>query len=386
MIVKPKNKMTYKSIVLNFVKFIVIPIILLVSCNDNSTPSVRTGGGGTNGGGASGNGNNGSGTGSSDWLIPINQVLDGGPGKDGIPALDNPEYMSVNKITYLSDNDLVVGFQSNGQVRAYPHKILDWHEIINDELNGKKVAITYCPLTGTGIAWSRFINGEITTFGVSGLLYNTNLIPYDRATDSNWSQIRLDCVNGQLLGDTIETFHLVETTWKTWKEKFPNSTVVTSNTGYGRNYNNYPYGDYKTNNSKLLFPVTPNDDRLPGKERVMGLIHNGKAKVYRFNLFKKETKIIDVQFEGKNLIVIGNRNKSFIVAFENNLNGEERIFTAIDEGENIMQDNMGNKYNLFGTITEGVDKGNQLVNTTSFMGYWFSFGAFFANAAIYGGN
>ncbi|MCK5366899.1 MAG: DUF3179 domain-containing protein, partial [Cyclobacteriaceae bacterium] len=351
----------------------------LVSCDDNSTESGGTGGGGTNGGGANGNG-----TVSPDWLIPLNEVLDGGPGKDGIPALENPENKGINQITFLSDNDLVVGFQFGDQVRAYPHKILDWHEIINDELNGKKVAITYCPLTGTGIAWSRNINGKTTTFGVSGLLYNSNLIPYDRLTDSNWSQLRLDCVNGQLLGDTIETFHLVETKWKTWKEMFPNSSVVTSNTGYGRDYNRYPYGDYKTNNSKLLFPVTPKDDRLAGKERVLGLILNGKVKVYRFSLFEKQTKLIHFQFEGKNLIVIGSRNKNFIVAFENNLNGEERTFTAIDEGENIMQDDKGNKYNLFGMITDGVDKGNKLASTTSFMGYWFSFGAFYSNAEISG--
>ncbi|MCK5279584.1 MAG: DUF3179 domain-containing protein, partial [Cyclobacteriaceae bacterium] len=366
--------MTFNSIVINIANFILITTVaLLVSCDDNSTESGGTGGGGTNGGGANGNG-----TVSPDWLIPLNEVLDGGPGKDGIPALENPENKGINQITFLSDNDLVVGFQFGDQVRAYPHKILDWHEIINDELNGKKVAITYCPLTGTGIAWSRNINGKTTTFGVSGLLYNSNLIPYDRLTDSNWSQLRLDCVNGQLLGDTIETFHLVETKWKTWKEMFPNSSVVTSNTGYGRDYNRYPYGDYKTNNSKLLFPVTPKDDRLAGKERVLGLILNGKAKVYRFSLFEKQTKLIHFQFEGKNLIVIGSRNKNFIVAFENNLNGEERTFTAIDEGENIMQDDKGNKYNLFGMITDGVDKGNKLASTTSFMGYWFSFGAFYS--------
>ncbi|MCK5103382.1 MAG: DUF3179 domain-containing protein, partial [Cyclobacteriaceae bacterium] len=337
--------MASKSIALNFVKLIIIPIILLVSCDDNSTESGGTGGGGTNGGGANGNG-----TVSPDWLIPLNEVLDGGPGKDGIPALENPENKGINQITFLSDNDLVVGFQFGDQVRAYPHKILDWHEIINDELNGKKVAITYCPLTGTGIAWSRKINGEITTFGVSGLLYNTNLIPYDRLTNSNWSQMRLDCVNGELLGDEIATYHLVETTWKTWKEMFPNSSVVTTNTGFSRNYQQFPYGDYKTNNPKLLFPVAPKDERLPGKERVLGLILNGKAKVYRFESFEGQTRIINDQFEGLNFIVIGNKTKNFIAAFEKNIKGEVRTFTTIDEGENIMQDDKGNKYNLFGTI------------------------------------
>lgn len=356
---------------LKYVKFI-IPITLLFSCGEDSNVTSPK---------------NISSPASVDWLIPRNEVFDGGPGKDGIPALENPENKSANQITYLSDNDLVVGFQSDDQARAYPHKILDWHEIINDELNGKNVAVTYCPLTGTGIAWNRKINGEITTFGVSGLLYNTNLIPYDRLTNSNWSQIRLDCVNGSLLGDEIETYQMVETTWKTWKGMFPNSSVVTTNTGFSRNYAQYPYGDYKSNDNKLLFPVTPNDDRIPKKERVLGLIQNKKAKIYTFNLFENGTKIINDQFEGLDLIVVGNKDKNFIAAFEKNSNGETRTFTVIDEGENIMQDDKGNKYNLFGTITEGVDKGEQLISTTtSFMGYWFSFGAFYANAEIYGGN
>ena len=371
---------------INFVKFIVFPIILLVSCDDNSSVDVGTGGGGSNSGGANGSGTNGSGTSSSDWLIPKNQVLDGGPGKDGIPALENPISTGINEIDYLADNDLVIGFQFEGQVRAYPHKILDWHEIINDDLNGGKVAITYCPLTGTGIAWDRLIRGETTTFGVSGLLYNTNLIPYDRLTDSNWSQIRLDCVNGTLSGKEIKTFHLVETTWKTWKEMFPNSSVVTSNTGYSRNYSQYPYGDYKSNNFKLLFPVTPTDERLPKKERVLGLVQNKKAKVYRFSQFKNGTKVIVDQFEDVDVIIVGNKAENFIVAFENEINGEIRPFTAIDEGHNVMQDNKGNKYNLFGLVTEGVDEGNQLKSTTSFMGYWFSFAAFYPDSEISGGD
>lgn len=376
-----KIEMNSKYFVYDFVKFILIPTMLLVSCNDNSSEVAGTGGGLTKG-----SGTNGSGTISTGWLIPKNQVLDGGPGKDGIPALENPENIGINGIDYLADDDLVIGFQFEGQVRAYPHKILDWHEIINDDLNGRKVAVTYCPLTGTGIAWSRDINGEITSFGVSGLIYNSNLIPYDRLTDSNWSQIKLNCVNGSLSGEKINTYNLIETTWKTWKEMFPNSSVVTLNTGFNRNYSQFPYDEYRTNNAMFLFPLSSKDDRLPAKDRVLGLIHNNIAKIYQFKLFENGTRIIEDKIVGKNVIVIGNKDKNFIVAFENKLNGATRTFTVIDEGENIMQDDKGNKYNLFGVVTNGVDEGDQLKSTTSFMGYWFSFGTFFTNAEIYEGN
>ena len=144
----------------------------------------------------------------TDWSIPIAEVLDGGPGKDGIPALENPVFISAENTTVLQDADLVLGFKNGDDVRAYPRIILDWHEIINDNIGDVSLAVTYCPLTGTGIGWDRNIDGNETTFGVSGLLYNTNLIPYDRATGSNWSQILNASVNGSLAGKSADLIHV----------------------------------------------------------------------------------------------------------------------------------------------------------------------------------
>ena len=137
---------------------------------------------------------------SSEWLIPSGEVQDGGPGKDGIPSIDQPQFNTSEAVDFPSENDLIVGMVNDGIAKAYPHPILDWHEIVNDNIGDKAVALTYCPLTGTAIAWNRTINGETTTFGVSGKLYNSNLIPYDRATDSYWSQAKLECVNGEEIG------------------------------------------------------------------------------------------------------------------------------------------------------------------------------------------
>ncbi len=123
--------------------------------------------------------NNPSNNAGGDWLIPQNEVRDGGPGKDGIPALQTPPRVSVDDPAnhYLEDEDLVLGYYYDGEIVAYPHDILDWHEIINDKVGGQAIAVTYCPLTGTGIGWERIIEEEETTFGVSGLLYNSNLFP-----------------------------------------------------------------------------------------------------------------------------------------------------------------------------------------------------------------
>jgi len=216
----------------------------------------------------------------SNWLIPSDKVEDGGPGKDGIPALDNPNFISSEEVTYLNDSDLVLGLKVGNTVRAYPIPILDWHEIINDEIEGKQIAIVYCPLTGTGIGWDRMVNGNLTTFGVSGLLYNSNIIPYDRSTDSNWSQMLLKAVNGELIGMGIDTYTLFETEWGLWKEMYPEAEVVSTDTGHARNYNSYPYGSYRTDN-RLIFPVTDSDDRRTLKDRVLGVIIDEQAKLYK---------------------------------------------------------------------------------------------------------
>ncbi|MFO7923591.1 MAG: DUF3179 domain-containing protein, partial [Bacteroidales bacterium] len=206
-----------------------------------------------------------------DWLVPDNEIFDGGPGKDGIPALNDPQFTDPHEAAYLSDDDLVLGFVQDGIARAYPHNILDWHEIVNDSYNDMQMAVIYCPLTGTGVGWDREINGNITTFGVSGLLYNSNIIPYDRETDSNWSQMLLKAVNGPLKGTPAETFNLIETRWDTWISMYPETRVLSEQTGHNRNYSRYPYGDYKTNNT-LVFPVNNEDDRLHRKERVLGIL------------------------------------------------------------------------------------------------------------------
>ena len=138
----------------------------------------------------------GGGDGSPGWLIPVGEVFDGGPGKDGIPALSNPQLVASSEVSFLGDGDLVIGVVIGGVARAYPHVILDWHEIINDQVGGEAYSLTYCPLTGSGIGWDRALSANATTFGVSGKLYNSNLIPYDRETDSYWSQMKLQCVFG----------------------------------------------------------------------------------------------------------------------------------------------------------------------------------------------
>jgi hypothetical protein len=324
------------------ISFILAFTISTSSCEtDNNIP------------GGSNNNNNAGG----DWLIPQNEVRDGGPGKDGIPALLTPQRVSVDDPSnhYLEDDDLVLGYYYDGTIVAYPHAILDWHEIINDKVGGQAIAVTYCPLTGTGIGWGRVIEEKETTFGVSGLLYNSNLIPYDRKTGSNWSQIRMECVNGSLIGVEPVILPLVEMPWKIWKKLFPMSQVISTSTGHSRSYGSYPYGSYKTSNS-FIFPASPTDDRLHPKERVLSVILGGSAKVYQFENFGVGLSFINDEFEGINLVVAGIRDEYMVAFNAKTLDGHVLEFSA-GENEGLLVDQEGNEWSLFGTAVSGPRKG-----------------------------
>jgi hypothetical protein len=219
-------------------KYLLIATLCFTFSNCSSTDSPSSSGAGDTD-------DDGSPNSSNTWLIPVNEVVDGGPGKDGIPSIDNPIFEIASTVNTIPDDDLVVGIKQGDVVKAYPHYILDWHEVVNDVVANTNMTLSYCPLTGTAFAWKSIADNTFSTYGVSGLLYNTNLILYDRATDSNWSQILQKCVNGELIGDEPEKVSVIETNWKTWKDSFPNSLVLSSQTGFDKPYETYPYGGIK---------------------------------------------------------------------------------------------------------------------------------------------
>ncbi|MEE9225182.1 MAG: DUF3179 domain-containing (seleno)protein, partial [Bacteroidota bacterium] len=265
------------------------------------------------------------------WFI--HGIQDGGPGKDGIYALVEPPFESVAATSYLQEDDLVVGIKVGNIVKAYSHRILDWHEIVNDKFDRRSIAITYRPLTGSGVGFDIRASLEVataTTFGVSGFLWNNNLIPYDRLTDSNWSQMLLWCVNGRLRGQLAVHVPLVETTWATWKKMFPNSLVLSNETGFDRPYHIFPYGNYKTD-PFLLFPISFDDKRLPRKARVHGIIlgriERGRAKAYPFDLFQGQIRAINDEAGTQPVVVAGSGPDNIIVSYSSrSLNGTRLQF------------------------------------------------------------
>jgi len=331
--------------------------------------------------------NSGLSSGDGDWLIPQNQVFDGGPGIDGIPSVDNPQFASIGDgaLNYLSDDDKVLVYESDGEMKAYTHPVLDWHEIVNDEIGEDKVAVTYCPLTGTGIGWGREINGATTTFGVSGLLYETNLMPYDRATNSYWNQMFNKCVHGELIGEVPEFFNLIEMNYGALKQMYPDAKVITTNTGFSRQYSVYPYGSYKTN-SNTLFPISNEDDRLQPKEIVRAIIFEEVARAYTFP--ESGRKLVTEVVGGQEMVIVADQTSDMIVSFETRSPdiSEALEFTLNTDTSSriIMTDQLGNEWDALGRAVSGPNEGAQLEIPYSYMGYWFSFATFFPNITIHG--
>lgn len=222
-----------------------------------------------------------------DWLIDEEFVFAAG-GFDAIPSVDDPKFEVYRSRDFLESSfhvrpdDRITVVKVGDEIRAYPHNILSRHEVINDVINETPIAINFCPLTATGYCWERGGN----TYGVSGMLYNNNLIMYDRNRESLWSQMLGMSVFGEGIGETPNTIATFETTFESFKNMYDLQVdVMTTETGVTFLYEGNPYVEYISIDNFLLFPVIYKDERLLNKDRVMGVEINGECKVYPFSLF-----------------------------------------------------------------------------------------------------
>ena len=226
-----------------------------------------------------------------DALIPPEQIFSGGPDKDGIPSIDEAKFIKVRDAGFIKDEDRVLGITINGISRAYPISILNWHEIVNDSIDDVFFAITYCPLCGTGVAFDSSIGGQVLNFGVSGLLYNSDVLLYDRETESLWSQLLSKAVTGKYKGTKLKMLPVMHTTWADWKHLHPSTLVLSKNTGYWRSYSRDPYSGYEQS-SKLYFPVfNKAPKKYHPKEKVLGLVVGNSYKAYPFIELNKHNEV-----------------------------------------------------------------------------------------------
>jgi hypothetical protein len=217
--------------------------------------------------------------------VPLSAIERGGPPKDGIPAIDQPKFVTASQAS-LQPDDRVLALNRNGVARAYPVRILNWHEVVNDRVGAEAIVVTYCPLCGTGMAFEARVRGRPTTFGVSGLLYNSDVLLYDRATQSLWSQIKQAAVAGPMHGTRLVSVPLEHTTWADWRARNPGTQVLSTATGFVRDYDRDPYSGYHKI-ERLMFDVQHRDDRFPLKEWVLGLDIDGVQKAYPFSVLDR---------------------------------------------------------------------------------------------------
>lgn len=279
----------------------------------------------------------------SNSLINADEILSGGPPKDGIPAIDNPIFTNGENTEFLKPDDRILGIEINGMAKAYPIRILNWHEIVNDSIGNKSFAVTYCPLCGTGVAFSADVNGKMLNFGVSGLLFNSDVLLYDRNTGSLWSQIMGQAVSGQLAGQKLTPIALSHTTWRAWLAEHSNTQVLSTKTGFSRNYNRDPYADYEQSRNIYFKTSRKAPDYYHPKERILGLESGGSYKAY---------PLIELNKQGQ-------------ASFEDSLG--DRQFTIKWDDEN----QSGNVYDSDGKMIPTIQS------------YWFAWFTFHPDTQVY---
>ena len=206
--------------------------------------------------------------------VPADEIVTGGPGRDDIPALIEPEAVPISESDYAADEP-VLAITLNGSARAYPVRILRWHEIVNDRLSGEPITVTWCPLCNTGVIYRGRVSGERRVFGVSGLLYRNNLLMYDHETESLWSQLQGEAISGPMRGRKLEALAFRQTHLGDWVSAHPETTVVTPETGYRRDYSSDPYAAYHRS--------VGGSEKLADRDLVVGVVLAGKAKAYPFS-------------------------------------------------------------------------------------------------------
>lgn len=321
--------------------------------------------------------------------VPLDKILSGGPPQDGIPSIDNPKFQSVQEADeILEDSELVLGLDINGDIRVYPLQILVWHEIVNDVVGDQPVAVTYCPLCFTNQVFNRTLNdGNTVEFGTSGKLYNSNLVMYDRKSNSLWSQALGEGIVGEYAGVKLERIPFDVAYWKEWKELYPESKVLSRDTGSVRPYGADPYGDYYTNDL-ILFPVANDDKRLGLKEIIIGLENKDQYKAYKLQEIETKKVINDVIGEDKKIALVS-LEPFMIRVFDRVIDGNDdgnKIVVDLfyNETTNTLIDRVtGSELNFDGKFINKQLQGKKLERLPMDQGFWFEWAAFHPETEVF---
>ncbi|KAA1243547.1 DUF3179 domain-containing protein [Aquimarina sp. RZ0] len=313
-------------------------------------------------------------------LIRLDEVRWGGVMQDGIPPLRNPEMIDVSKARYLHDSDIVFGISVNGDTRAYPKRILAWHEMFTDTVGDTPVAGVYCTLCGTVILYKTEKDGVQYQLGTSGFLYRSNKLMYDKKTQSLWNTLWGKPVIGPLVGKGIELEYLsvVTTTWGAWKELHPNTKVLSLKTGHNRDYGEgVAYKDYFSNDN-LMFTVPKKDKRLKNKQEILAIRIPDKTE---------ENLAISSKFLQQNPMYKGKINREIFTVFTDK-SGAHRAYLTADTSfssynrQSIAIDEQGNTWQLYEDRLENSKTKESIARLPTHNAFWFGYKAAFPDVTL----
>ncbi len=330
--------------------------------------------------------------------FPYDEILSGGPPRDGIPPIDDPKFVTVEAASqWLGDQEPVIIIGLNGDVRAYPLQILTWHEIVNDVIGGVPVAVTFCPLCNAALVFDRTLDGVVHDFGTSGKLRNSDLIMWDRQTESWWQQFTGEGIVGELAGKKLTSLPSQVISWEAFKAANPEGRVLSRDTGFNRSYGRNPYAGYdRADNPPFLFDG-PLDGRLLSKERVAFVTVGDETAAFPFSILEVE-RAVNYTVNGTGLVVFfepgtvsaldrssieGSRDVGASGVFDANLDGRKLTFRADDDS--IVDNETGSVWSILGKATEGPLKGKQLAPILHDNNFWFAVAAFRPDTNIYQG-
>lgn len=328
--------------------------------------------------------------------IPYDEILSGGPPRDGIPSIDAPQFISQEEAAdWLAGNEPVISLEIAGDARAYPLQIMTWHEIANDTVGGVPVIVTFCPLCNSALVFERWLAGEVYEFGTSGLLRHSDLIMYDRKTESLWQQFTGQAIVGDLAGEQLKFIPASLISFDDFRAAYPDGVVLSRETGFNRRYGTNPYAGYDRIGQKpFLFQGEP-DERLPAMARVVTVSQNGVSVAYPYELLAEEGVIHD-EVAGQELVVFYSKGTSSALdtdqiaegadvgatgVFDPNVDGQELSFIPEDDG--FVDEQTNSTWNILGRATAGPLAGEQLIPIVHGDQFWFSWAAFKPDTVIY---
>ncbi len=331
-------------------------------------------------------------------LVPLDEIISGGPPPDGIPPIDEPKFVDVEEADgWLDDKEPVIAVEINDIIKAYPLQIMTWHEIVNDQFGDKPVTVTFCPLCNTALVFDREVNGTVYDFGTSGRLYNSALVMYDRQTGSWWSQVMGKAIVGEMTGTQLEFLPAAIISWADFKAAHPDGLVLSRDTGYRRPYGANPYALYDTPGSRPFLFRGKIDPRLDAMERVVGVELNGEAKAYPFSTLAEKRVVADT-VGGQAIVVFyypgtasaldkttiaESRDVGAAAVFLPDLDSERLTF-GIDQDGNIVDEKTGSVWNILGEAISGPMQGKRLTPVVHGNHFWFAWAAFNPETAIFG--